>query len=84
MKWTDDVDQTERRSKFSDVMEAVKLNQHKNPDQWAEVGRYEKRQSAADTARRLRDKYSEYEIISRTDQETREGVVFVRFIGNNE
>ncbi len=73
-----------RRRKYAPMLEEVKANQADHPDMWAELVRFTRDGSAAETAYRLGGTWLDYQFRSEKDFDTQEGVVYVRYTGPTE
>ncbi len=63
------------------MLDEVKEHQHLHPDMWAELVRFDRKTSAAETAWRLSQTWHDFEFRSEKDFDTQEGVVYVRHTG---
>ena len=72
----------DKRFKYPAIFEGIEANTTEdNKDKWVLVGTFASPAAGRDTASRLGQLYTRFEVTSRTDSEQTKGYVYARFVG---
>lgn len=84
VEWSNKV--VKRRRKYRPILEEVKAGQSEHGMSWAEIARFTSEASGRACAYQLKEQYADdgYQFRSALDQDTRECVVYARYMGDTD